>query len=91
MPGAVSDQESRIFEPIAVGRKLLRIRVIVPGDHLGLDEDGVTGEHFIVCHREIVRAGVGIRIAEDVKNAAAVDWDLPDHRVAVRTATAALD
>jgi len=90
MPAAASDQESRIFEPIAVGRKLLRIRVIIPGDQLGLDEDSVTGEHFIDCHREIARAGVGIRITEDVMNAAAVDWDLPVRRTAARMA-AALD
>jgi hypothetical protein len=85
MPAAASDQEPRIFEPIAVGRKLLSIRVIVPGDRLGLDEDGDTGEYFIARHREIARASVDIRITEDVMNATAVDWNIPD-RLTVTTA-----
>ena len=91
MPAAASDRESRIFDPIAIRRILLCIGVIVPGDQLGLDEDSATGERFIACHREIARAGVGIRITEDVVDAAAVDWDLADDRTALRTAAAALD
>lgn len=59
---ATSDRYTRIFKPVAIGRKLLRSRVFVPGHQPGLAEGGLPGERYIAYRRKLARAGVRMQI-----------------------------